>query len=269
MFKIVNMKIILSILFISAATVVTIFFTAPQFMCTKDTCSYDGIKKLKTDQNSYITALSNAEDLDLRRTDLETKYNSVSAEDKQKLENLLPNNVDNIKLVLELETLAKKYGLLIESPKLQNEVETIKPGAPAGQDIRGTSSAVSYGTFSLDFTVRSSYENAKIEIENLTNILAKETSQLKGIVQLIIYDDFEFSDSINDYLWITYTRSNPSHDIYGVNEFINHKHWGCDGPMLIDARKKPHHAPELKLLPETEKSIERFFAKGAILEKWA
>ena len=112
-------------------------------------------------------------------------------------------------------------------------------------------------------------ENAKIEIENLTNILAKETSQLKGIVQLIIYDDFEFSDSINDYLWITYTRSNPSHDIYGVNEFINHKHWGCDGPMLIDARKKPHHAPELKLLPETEKSIERFFAKGAILEKWA
>mgnify|MGYP000744691204 CR=1 FL=1 len=167
MFKIVNMKIILSILFISAATVVTIFFTAPQFMCTKDTCSYDGIKKLKTDQNSYITALSNAEDLDLRRTDLETKYNSVSAEDKQKLENLLPNNVDNIKLVLELETLAKKYGLLIESPKLQNEVETIKPGAPAGQDIRGTSSAVSYGTFSLDFTVRSSYENAKMLIDSI------------------------------------------------------------------------------------------------------
>lgn len=167
MFKIVNMKIILSILFISAATVVIIFFTAPQFMCTKDTCSYDGIKKLKTDQNSYITALSNAEDLDLRRTDLETKYNSVSAEDKQKLENLLPNNVDNIKLVLELETLAKKYGLLIESPKLQNEVETIKPGAPAGQDIRGTSSAVSYGTFSLDFTVRSSYENAKMLIDSI------------------------------------------------------------------------------------------------------
>lgn len=125
------------------------------------------------------------------------------------------------------------------------------------------------GVIAFQFSKFTSYENAKIEIENLTNILAKETSQLKGIVQLIIYDDFEFSDSINDYLWITYTRSNPSHDIYGVNEFINHKHWGCDGPMLIDARKKPHHAPELKLLPETEKAIERFFAKGAILEKWA
>ncbi len=167
-YKVVNMKIILSVLFISAATVVTIFFTAPQFMCTKDTCSYDGIKKLKTDQNSYITALSNAEDLELRRADLEAKYNAVSLEDKQKLESLLPNNVDNIKLVLELETLAKKYGLLIESPKLQNEVETIKqPSAPAGQDLRGTSSAVSYGTFSLDFTVRSSYENAKMLIDSM------------------------------------------------------------------------------------------------------
>jgi 4-hydroxy-3-polyprenylbenzoate decarboxylase len=39
--------------------------------------------------------------------------------------------------------------------------------------------------------------------------------------------------------------------------------------MIIDARPKPHHAPELKILPETEKAIERFFRKGASLEKWA
>lgn len=125
------------------------------------------------------------------------------------------------------------------------------------------------GVIAFQFSKFTNYENAKIEIENLTKILALKIEELKGIVQLIIYDDFEFSESINDYLWITYTRSNPSHDIYGVNEFITHKHWGCIGPMIIDARKKPHHAPELKLLPETEKAIERFFCKGAILEKWA
>jgi hypothetical protein len=39
--------------------------------------------------------------------------------------------------------------------------------------------------------------------------------------------------------------------------------------MVIDARKKPHHAPELKILPETEQVIERFFKKGGPLEKWA
>ena len=125
------------------------------------------------------------------------------------------------------------------------------------------------GVIAFQYSKFSNYENAKIEIENINRILSESINQLNGIVQLIVYDDFEFTNSINDYLWITYTRSNPSHDIYGVNEFINHKHWGCNGPMLIDARKKPHHAPELKLLPETEKAIERFFTKGAILEKWA
>ena len=156
------MKIILSVLFATAAILVSVFFTLPQFVCTKDSCSYDGIKKLKADKNSFVTALKNAEDLELRRTDLETKYNSVSAEDKQKLENLLPDNVDNIKLVLELETIAKKYGLIIESPKLKNEIDPTKVVPPTTQDIRGTAaSGTSYGTFSLDFTVRTNYENMK------------------------------------------------------------------------------------------------------------
>ena len=96
--------------------------------------------------------------------------------------------------------------------------------------------------------------------------------QFEGIVQIVIYDDFKFTENpqnLNDYLWVTYTRSNPSHDVYGVNEITENKHWGCKGPMIIDARKKPHHAPELKISAETEKGIERFFKKGASLEKWA
>lgn len=57
--------------------------------------------------------------------------------------------------------------------------------------------------------------------------------------------------------WITYTRSNPSADVYGVNESTENKHWGCTGPMIIDARKKPHHAPELKMEAAVEERIAR------------
>jgi 4-hydroxy-3-polyprenylbenzoate decarboxylase len=46
-------------------------------------------------------------------------------------------------------------------------------------------------------------------------------------------------------VWVAFTRANPSHDIYGVQSFTEHKHWGCKGPLVLDARKKPHHAPEL------------------------
>lgn len=128
------------------------------------------------------------------------------------------------------------------------------------------------GVMGVELNKFSDYTSAKKEIKNFSDWISEHSKDFKGIAQIVIYDDFTFAANeqkkLNDYVWITYTRSNPSHDIYGVNEFIENKHWGCKGAMIIDARKKPHHAPELKILPETEKTIERFFKKGASLEEW-
>lgn len=118
------------------------------------------------------------------------------------------------------------------------------------------------GVIGFELTNFTNYKTAKIEIEKLTIWLAQNKAEFEGIIQIIIYDDFTFlpnPQNLNDYVWITYTRSNPSHDIYGVEEFTENKHWGCKGAMIIDARKKPHHAPELKVNTDTLKSIERFF----------
>lgn len=116
------------------------------------------------------------------------------------------------------------------------------------------------------------YENAQREVNNLCIWLKKNGDAFNGMLQVVIYNNFTFGTGpqlLNDYVWITYTRSNPSNDVYGVEEFYENKHWGCKGPMVIDARKKPHHAPELTTDPETEKSIARFFEKGGVLENWA
>lgn len=118
------------------------------------------------------------------------------------------------------------------------------------------------GVIAIMLTSFTNYSNAELEIKKLSDWIEKRKEKFNGIVQIIIYDDFVFkpaSDNLNDYVWITYTRSNPSYDIYGVGEKTENKHWSCEGPMIIDARKKPHHAPELKLSAQTEKSIERFF----------
>ncbi|MGZ4099886.1 MAG: 3-octaprenyl-4-hydroxybenzoate carboxy-lyase, partial [Bacteroidia bacterium] len=117
------------------------------------------------------------------------------------------------------------------------------------------------GVIGLQLGEFTNYENAKGEMKKLNDLVVQNMDQFKGVVQIVIYNDFAFKandSSLNDYVWITYTRSNPSQDIYGVNEFIENKHWGCIGPMIIDARKKPHHAPELKTDREVEKKIERF-----------
>jgi 4-hydroxy-3-polyprenylbenzoate decarboxylase len=82
---------------------------------------------------------------------------------------------------------------------------------------------------------------------------------LEGIVLIVICDDADFTaKTINNFVWVTFTRSNPAADIYGIGAFIREKHWGCTGPMIIDARKKPHHAPELIMDPAVINNIKRF-----------
>ncbi|MGV3763545.1 UbiD family decarboxylase, partial [Parapedobacter sp.] len=79
----------------------------------------------------------------------------------------------------------------------------------------------------------------------------------KGIQLVVLCDDAAFTAANTDnFVWVTFTRSNPSHDIHGVNSFTTHKHWGCRGPLIIDARKKPHHAPELIKDAETERRVD-------------
>lgn len=100
------------------------------------------------------------------------------------------------------------------------------------------------------------------------NQLCKEMEQMNedAPALLIVADDPRFlAAHINNFLWITFTRCNPSHDIYGVKSHQLYKHWGCEGPLIIDARIKPHHAPVLDKNEEVEKKIDRIFSKGGSL----
>ncbi|GIO30370.1 MULTISPECIES: UbiD family decarboxylase [Paenibacillus] len=110
-----------------------------------------------------------------------------------------------------------------------------------------------------------SYDKAEREMKALSEALAAQ-GPLEGCPMIVLCDDSTFvSDTLSNFLWVTFTRSNPSHDMHGVNSGFEHKHWGCDN-MIIDARIKPHQAPPLVPDPGVEKNIERFFAKGASLE---
>jgi 4-hydroxy-3-polyprenylbenzoate decarboxylase len=99
--------------------------------------------------------------------------------------------------------------------------------------------------------------------------IASDDPSIMAFPLWVVCDDAAFlSASLKNFLWVSFTRSNPSHDVHGLFSFTEHKHWGCRGPLVIDARSKPHHAPILEKDPEVEKRIDRFFAPGAVLEKW-
>jgi 4-hydroxy-3-polyprenylbenzoate decarboxylase len=100
----------------------------------------------------------------------------------------------------------------------------------------------------------------------LVNILASANLVFDSIALIILCDEALFTAaSISNFVWVTFTRSNPSTDVHGIGSFNKNKHWGCTGPLIIDARKKPHHAPELVKDPEVERRVDRLGEKGASL----
>ena len=89
---------------------------------------------------------------------------------------------------------------------------------------------------------------------------------LRAFPLVLLVDDAAFAAaSLANWLWVTFTRSDPAADVDGVDAFVEDKHWGCRGPLVIDARVKPHHAPPVEPDPAVERAVDRFFAKGASL----
>lgn len=110
-------------------------------------------------------------------------------------------------------------------------------------------------------------EGSRKDIERLTKHL--ERFDWSSIPMVIVGDDSNFlAQNTNNFVWATFTRANPSHDIYGVHAFTEFKHWSCRGALVIDARIKPHHAPELVPDPKVSAKVDRLFTKSGPLYDW-
>lgn len=134
-------------------------------------------------------------------------------------------------------------------------------------------------SFDFDAVRRGEQTGEQMEVEAFRRSHAAITSDMRRFCEafstddpirqfriILVVDDPGFvSASLNNFLWVTFTRSNPASDLYGVDEFVEQKHWGCRGPLVIDARIKPHHAPVLEEDPLVAKKIEALAAAGGPL----
>ena len=92
------------------------------------------------------------------------------------------------------------------------------------------------------------------------------TSPINAFPLITLVDDSEFAArNLNNWLWTTFTRSNPAADVTGLGPFVHQKHWGCRGSLIIDARSKSHHAPPLIEDPETTRRVDALFVSNGPL----
>ncbi|HEY5522782.1 MAG TPA: UbiD family decarboxylase [Desulfuromonadaceae bacterium] len=94
----------------------------------------------------------------------------------------------------------------------------------------------------------------------------RERDAFDGFPLIVICDDSRFTAAtLNNFLWVTFTRSNPATDIYGIRPETRGRHWGCSGALVIDARIKPFHAPPLVDDPAVERKLDALAAPGTPL----
>ncbi|MCX6289092.1 MAG: UbiD family decarboxylase [Bacteroidetes bacterium] len=82
-----------------------------------------------------------------------------------------------------------------------------------------------------------------------------------GVVMFILTENPTWmAEDSNNFLWACFTRTNPSHDMEGVDSFMDQKHWGSNGPLIFDATIKKHHAPPVEKNAAIEKKVDAILA---------
>ena len=160
-----------------------------------------------------------------------------------------------------------------------SEPRVVMPGVLA---VRGPS--LPKPSFDYDAAARGEKSGQQIESEGIQEASLGARADIDRFCRLIdladpicrfrmivISDDPSFlatesgHEGIGNFLWATFTRANPASDVWGIGAFNMQKHWGCRGPLVIDARVKPHHAPILEEDPQVSDKIEALASNGGPL----
>jgi len=135
-------------------------------------------------------------------------------------------------------------------------------------EIEGKAAVIAPGILAISAGKFTNYSEAPAEIEALAKKLESQISAADFPLIILCDDPVFCAADFSSFLWVTFTRSNPSHDIHGIGATVQFKHWGCTGPLIIDARLKPHHAPPLIENPEITAKVDRMFTADRRFDNW-
>jgi Tfp pilus assembly protein PilO len=123
---------------------------------------YRDILVLRETKAAYNQALGNSKMLENERDKLTKKYNSINPDDLTRLVKMLPDNVDNIRLILEIEKIALPYGMVLRDVKydtLKEEVAEVPPPGVIQGGMVILPERKDYGSWTLEFATNGSYVN--------------------------------------------------------------------------------------------------------------
>ncbi len=153
------MKNIFSIIIILASVVTFAFFVKPK---------YAELSKMKDDVRRYENVLRNARKLQEIRDSLLEKQKQFSRTELSRLEKMIPDSANNVKLILELQNIASKYGISIQTASSKKDEKKKKTGKKkTGKKVNFDVETKDYGIMTLSFGAIGPYQEFLSFLEDL------------------------------------------------------------------------------------------------------
>ena len=164
------MNFILPLILIASSFAVFFGYVDPNYKGPANQSSSDynkaGVVFLQSELAKYDNILQSSTKIVEERDSLVAKRNTITSTDQARLERLLPSNIDNIRLIIEVSKIAEGRNLIAKN---------ISVGDMSGGTTDTTTtigqSSTPYGTISLKFSVNSSYANFLNLLQDLENNL--------------------------------------------------------------------------------------------------
>lgn len=139
-------RLLIPIIFIGTAIGLFVVYTNP---------TYQTIKGLQVQNNSYDEALTKAQKLRSLRDELLQKRNTITSSDLQKLSHVLPDNVDNIRLIIDVNHIAAQHNLILTNVDLGD----LGQGQKSKPDAGGAGDGNQIGSVVIGFSITSDYDS--------------------------------------------------------------------------------------------------------------
>jgi len=128
--------------------------------------TYSEIQSKRAEKAQYDDALNNSQEILALRDSLLSKYNSFLPGDLARLEKLLPDQINNVHLIIEIDSIASRYGMVIKDVRLvSNETEN-----SSEQQVLEVQTSP-FGLASLSFRVTGSYDDYRAFVQDLEKSL--------------------------------------------------------------------------------------------------
>jgi Tfp pilus assembly protein PilO len=116
---------------------------------------------------TYDDALDKSQELRKIRDQKIAAFNTFTVEDKSRLERILPDNVDNIHLLIDINNIAARHGLSLKDVALgtPSDAATVRSAAAVG------ASGDAIGSVPLGFTLSASYDDFLAFLQDLEHSL--------------------------------------------------------------------------------------------------